>query len=202
MPDGNTSLGSALSQIPSLVALAAWIVLCLAEAWFQAAGLRQPESPRRERKSFYACTMSFRCVVLFSFIDAILLQCTTIDSGLWPICYGGCGLLVAGIALRIVSRWTLGKQFSAYVQTTENHRLVTRGIYRFIRHPAYLGSLCLLLGFPLCLGSAGGLGIAVLAGIPALLYRIRVEEMALREWFGDEYAQYQRRTRRLIPLLW
>jgi protein-S-isoprenylcysteine O-methyltransferase Ste14 len=182
-----------------VVALVTWL---LAEGLLQLLGLRQPKSPQRERLSFYSCMISFRCVVLFSLLDAMLLQWTTIRPSLSSVRYAGTALLVAGIVVRIVSRLTLGRQFSAHVQTTESHRLVTSGIYRFIRHPAYLGYLCLWIGFPVCFGSMGGLACAVVAGIPALMYRIRIEEIALLQWFGEEYEQYQRRTRRLVPLLW
>ena len=97
---------------------------------------------------------------------------------------------------------TLGKAFSPVVQTTNTHKLVTGGIYGIIRHPAYLGTLCLLIGFPLCFGSIVGLGIALFAGIPVLIYRIQIEERALQAWFGEEYEAYSSKTNRLIPYLW
>ena len=53
-----------------------------------------------------------------------------------------------------------------------------------------------------CLGSLLGLIIAIVAGIPAIIYRIRIEEQALGNWFGDAYAEYAERTKRLIPGLW
>jgi protein-S-isoprenylcysteine O-methyltransferase Ste14 len=42
----------------------------------------------------------------------------------------------------------------------------------------------------------------VLAVIPAMLYRIRVEERALTERFGDEYTEYCKKTKRLIPFIY
>jgi protein-S-isoprenylcysteine O-methyltransferase Ste14 len=47
-----------------------------------------------------------------------------------------------------------------------------------------------------------GFAWAILAGMPALLYRIRVEEAALETWFPGEYPQYQRTSYRLVPGLW
>jgi len=130
------------------------------------------------------------------------LHWTTIRPSFSFIGYGGVPFLVVGIAVRAISRLTLGKQFSGHVQTTDNHRLVTSGIYKTIRHPAYLGFLCLLIGFPVCFGSIAGFAFAVSAAVPALIYRMRVEEAALLQWFGEDYEQYQQRTWRLVPWLW
>lgn len=89
-----------------------------------------------------------------------------------------------------------------HVATSEKHQLVTNGIYQSVRHPAYLGLLCLFLGIPLSMGSWGGLIIAVAAGIPTVIYRITVEERSLVKWFGEAYETYQQDSWRLIPHIW
>jgi protein-S-isoprenylcysteine O-methyltransferase Ste14 len=185
-----------------LIGVVALVTLILAEGLLHAIGLHQPKSFQRERLSFYLVTLSWRLTVVFSLLDAIALHWTIVRPGLSSVRYVGIPFLVAGIVVRIAARLTLGKHFSGLVQTTERHRLVTSGIYSCIQHPAYLGYLCLLFGFPVCFGSIGGFACAVVTGIPALSYRIRIEEKALLEWFGDEYEQYRRRTRRLVPFVW
>jgi len=79
------------------------------------------------------------------------------------------------------------------------HRVVDTGLYRHVRHSSYLGACIGFLGFGLGLGSwlsaVSMLGF-VLVGY---LYRIHVEEEALLEALGEDYATYRRRTRRLIP---
>ena len=202
MPERAISFNLDLSQTPVLIGVIALVIWSLTERLLHIFKLRQPQSSRKERLSFYSCTLSWYSAVMFSLLDAIGFHWTTISPSLSSICYAGIPFLVVGIAVRIVSRLTLGKQFSGYVQTTESHRLITSGIYSTIRHPAYLGYLCLLIGFPVCFGSIAGFGCAVAAGIPALIYRIWIEEIALLQWFGDEYQQYQKKTSRLIPLLW
>lgn len=187
---------------PALIGLIALVVLSVAEWGIHLLGLHQPTSPKRERLSFSLCATSWKIAVLYSLFDAIWLHWTTGSAVLAAAGYVGVPFLATGIVVRIVARCTLGRQFSGYVQTSDGHRLVTSGIYRLIRHPAYLGYLCLLIGFPICFGSAGGLVLAVVACIPSLVYRIRVEEAALRNWFGDEYREYERRTRRIIPWVW
>jgi protein-S-isoprenylcysteine O-methyltransferase Ste14 len=78
------------------------------------------------------------------------------------------------------------------------HTLVTSGVYRFIRHPSYLGLLVNSLGWALAFRSGVGVLLTALL-IPPLVARIRAEERLLRWQFGDEYDVYCRQTSRLVP---
>ncbi|MEP7356340.1 MAG: isoprenylcysteine carboxylmethyltransferase family protein [Anaerolineales bacterium] len=111
----------------------------------------------------------------------------------------GCACLVVGIAIRLAAVATLRRQFTTMVAIVAQHRLVDSGLYRRVRHPAYLGLLLSLLGFGLCSGN--WVSLAVAAGLPfaAIVYRIRVEERALLRHFGPAYAEYAGRTQRLVP---
>ncbi len=57
-------------------------------------------------------------------------------------------------------------------------------------------------GIPICFGSMAGFLFMILFGIPALFYRMRIEEEALLQRFGKEYEEYQQKTFKIIPLLW
>lgn len=71
-----------------------------------------------------------------------------------------------------------------------------------VRHPSYLGVLILLFGLGLALGDlASALAMVVLPTM-GLLWRIRVEEAALRAGLGDRYIEYCKGRARLIPGLW
>jgi protein-S-isoprenylcysteine O-methyltransferase Ste14 len=168
----------------------------------QWSGLRQPKASNRERLSWYWFALSYYGAFFFPLFDAATYHWSTVDPDLGAARWLGVPLVLAGITIRILARLTLGMQFSGHVQTTQGHRLITTGIYRSIRHPAYLGYLCLLLGFPVCFGSVAGFAWAILSGIPALLYRIRIEEAALGRWFPGEYQRYQATTHKLVPGLW
>ena len=74
-----------------------------------------------------------------------------------------------------------------------------RGVYRFIRHPSYTGLLLRYLGFGLAFANWLSAALIFLPLLGATVYRIRVEEAALRERFGDEFLSYSRATKRLIP---
>jgi protein-S-isoprenylcysteine O-methyltransferase Ste14 len=85
------------------------------------------------------------------------------------------------------------------VSITQDHRIIRKGIYRFVRHPAYAGSLLSFFGLGLCLANYFSILIIFLPICSAFLYRIHVEEKALIDNFGNEYINYCASTKRLIP---
>jgi protein-S-isoprenylcysteine O-methyltransferase Ste14 len=110
----------------------------------------------------------------------------------------GIGLFVAGGVLRIVPVFVLGKRFSGLVAIQQGHELVTRGIYRHIRNPSYLGLMIGSLGWVLTFRSLFGILLVGLLLVP-LVARMKAEERLLQEHFGDEYDAYRKHTYRLIP---
>jgi protein-S-isoprenylcysteine O-methyltransferase len=124
-------------------------------------------------------------------------------SPLFPLLgYLGCLVLLFGITIRLVAVATLRKQFTVKVTILEKHEIVDTGIYRILRHPAYLGHLAALLGIGLVLGNWVGLLALVLLPLAGILYRIHVEEGALLRYFGPAYQAYAGRTKRLLPGIW
>ena len=111
----------------------------------------------------------------------------------------GLGLLVAGVAIRWASIYTLGKFFTGIVLIKEDHRLIRSGLYTHVRHPAYTGALLAHLGLGLAFTNWFSLLLSVVPYIVAVTYRVHVEEQALRDAFGSEYLTYARDTKRLIP---
>lgn len=87
------------------------------------------------------------------------------------------------------------------VQTERKQRVVSTGIYGFVRHPMYLGADLMFTGAPLLLGSLFGLAVGV--GLVLLLaFRIVGEERVLVDEL-DGYAEYRRKVRyRLLPFVW
>lgn len=81
----------------------------------------------------------------------------------------------------------------------DNHRLIDKGIYGRIRHPSYCGSLLSFLGLGLFFSSWLTLAVIFLPILSAFLYRVKIEERALREKFGQAYIDYAARTARFIP---
>jgi protein-S-isoprenylcysteine O-methyltransferase Ste14 len=108
-------------------------------------------------------------------------------------------ILAAGLVIRWAAILNLGSAFSANVAIRDAQRMRTTGLYRYVRHPSYLGLALIFLAIGVYSRNWVSLGIVVVLPMLTLLYRIRVEEAALREAFGDEYIAYSRTTRRLVP---
>ncbi len=112
----------------------------------------------------------------------------------------GAGLSWLGYGMIFMSGLSLGRQYSADVTIQKEHQLVSSGIYRWIRHPRYLGIILLTFGFALVFRS----WIGLLAAIPViwiLLFRIRDEEQVLQTEFGSAWENYCQQSWRLVPLI-
>lgn len=113
----------------------------------------------------------------------------------------GAGIFSLGVLLYWYAHEALGRSWSAYSQVKPHHELVTRGPYRFVRHPMYLAVF--ICGIGMALLTANWL-ITVTYFVPVLaLYLLRtpVEEARLAGAFGEEYQAYRARTGALLPRL-
>jgi len=118
------------------------------------------------------------------------------------VAYVGIGFLIIGGIIMIISRIQLGKYGTPVVHTGEDHKLVTKGFYKVVRHPMYFGAIFMMVGSYLAFKS-----IFVLIGMTILnifltKMRIQIEEETLIETFGEEYRNYMKRTKKLIPLIY
>jgi protein-S-isoprenylcysteine O-methyltransferase Ste14 len=90
---------------------------------------------------------------------------------------------------------------AATIELAPDHQVISTGPYARVRHPMYAGSLFMLAGIPIALGSWWGL-VALVAILPALIWRLLDEERLLARNLPD-YAEYQHKVRyRLIPRIW
>jgi protein-S-isoprenylcysteine O-methyltransferase Ste14 len=118
------------------------------------------------------------------------------------------GPFIAGVVCFAIGLWLfyrshkdLGTSWSVTLQVREQHRLVTDGVYRRIRHPMYASLFLYSLGQILVLPNwLAGPSYLVAFGILYAL-RFRAEERMMLEEFGDEYSAYMAKTRRLVPRL-
>lgn len=111
----------------------------------------------------------------------------------------GITLMLAGILIRWVAIYTLGHYFTRAVTIMEGHRVIRSGLYKHLRHPSYTGYLLGNLGLGVAFSNWLSIVVIFVPILAASLYRISIEENALLENFGEEYAEYARGTKRLLP---
>lgn len=155
----------------------------------------QPPAAKSDRGSFRVISIALILAISFS----VFFRLRNIGTLTGVFQWLGLVFMVAGSALRQWALIHLGRFFSRSVQLEVEHRLITTGPYRWIRHPAYTGMIAIYTGMIMALGTWLG-AIVIFAFVTgSLLYRIRVEEQTLLTALGNEYRQYMSQTWRLFP---
>lgn len=90
---------------------------------------------------------------------------------------------------------------SAIIEVDKSQKVISTGLYAFVRHPMYMGALFLFVGMSLSLGSLWGM-VVYLIILPALLWRLILEEKFLTKNLPG-YKEYKNKVKyRLVPLVW
>jgi protein-S-isoprenylcysteine O-methyltransferase Ste14 len=130
-----------------------------------------------------------------------LLSFADYHATVWP---SWIGVSIFAIALWLLwrSHADLGSNWRVTSELREGHRLVTSGVFRYIRHPMYAAHLGWGIAQALLIHNwiAGLASLAIL--FPMYLLRVKREEDMMLEKFGEEYLIYMNRTFRIIPRLW
>ncbi len=138
-------------------------------------------------------------VVVFS----VPIMLSKMGTALLPdwVYYIGIAVMVAGIAFRQYAIAVLGRYFSGVLGVQKEQKVVESGPYRLIRHPSYTGVLIFLAGMGLALQSWAAVLVNITIFAVAYGYRMFVEEKVLISELGNNYVEYMKRTKRVIPYI-
>jgi len=189
------------SSIAALVFYIMYLLLILSEVM---GGVILPRLHRRGTEITKKDKGSSQLISLGNFVSVVIVFSFALSgTAMWPswVYYPGILLMVLGIVLRQWSMAALGSFFSGTVGVQEGQKVVDTGPYRLVRHPSYTGGLLIFAGMGLALQSWGAILLIVLIFGLAFGYRIYVEEKVLVSEFGEEYVEYAKRTKRLIPYI-
>ena len=117
----------------------------------------------------------------------------------WVTFIPGAVMSVLSFTIRRSAIRALGKFWSLHVEMREGHQFVKSGPFAYARHPVYFSMILELLGIGLILNAWMALAGVFLVFIPTLIARVRMEECALVEQFGDPYRDYMRTTPAIFP---
>jgi protein-S-isoprenylcysteine O-methyltransferase Ste14 len=175
--------------------------------WFLSEVLLHRLFRSKENKSSYSDGSSLSLVwvtitisILSGTIVLICLPSPIMESNL--VGYTGLMLVLTGMFIRIFAIRTLGKFFTVNLGIKNDHQLIKKGMYKYIRHPSYTGSLLSFLGLGLSLNNWISLPVIFIPVLIAFIYRINVEEKLLLARIGLEYKEYEMHTKRLIPFIY
>jgi len=115
----------------------------------------------------------------------------------------GFGIMIFGLLLRIGAFVSAGSNFTHIIEQYKSpeHRLVTGGLYRIMRHPGYLGWFIFTIGGQVLLHNPICLVLFTIISWKFFYDRISYEEYTLLSFFGQDYDRYRRKTPILIPFI-
>jgi protein-S-isoprenylcysteine O-methyltransferase Ste14 len=117
-----------------------------------------------------------------------------------PTAWAAVVLCVIGLAFALWARVTLGRNWSGVVTLKEEHELVERGPYRFVRHPIYSGMLIMFFATALVQRHVAGFA-GVLLMFASFWIKLGREEKLMLQQFPERYRAYQQRAKRIIPFV-
>src|SRR5262249_55888059 len=104
------------------------------------------------------------------------------------------------MAFLVRARQHLGKNWSQTVAVKEGQELVTSGPYRYVRDPMYTGGLVAAIESAITAGAGWVFALVLLGAL--FLWRVCAEDRLMERQFPNEYPDYTRRTKGLIPFVW
>ena len=180
--------------------LRAWVLLGL---FWLAASLIRKRAVRRQSAKSRAVQGSLVFAGLVLLLDSRL--------GLGPLGWrfipesAGAGILgfalaICGMAFAVWARISLGRNWSGIAAVKQGHELVRHGPYAIVRHPIYSGFLLALAGTAIALGEVRGLiGFALVWA--ALWMKLQTEEAFMLQQFGEQYREYKKKVKALVPFV-
>jgi protein-S-isoprenylcysteine O-methyltransferase Ste14 len=175
-----------------------WIVLLIywiVSAFFQ----KKPKEKSTLSNIFYSLALLISLILLLLsakifFLSYILIRFTVFINIISIF------LSILGLIICVYSRTILGGNWSKNVVIKKDHELITSGLYKYVRHPIYLGLLMLFLGTAIAIGNLGCiLGFVLL--FFSFYIKLKEEENLMIEQFKEKYLDYMKRTKALIPFL-
>jgi protein-S-isoprenylcysteine O-methyltransferase Ste14 len=151
-------------------------------------------------RGFLSALITIAAVIYMPVLDRYSWQVFSTGSNYKFYYAAGLTLFGLGVIIRKSAATRLGEYFTHELRVTPGQKVIDKGLYRFIRHPAYLGTLLLVLGISWMFLSNIGLLLMFPMMILAL-YRIKNEEKMLKAHLGLEYQEYILKTKKLIPFI-
>ena len=184
-------------QIVALVVIAAFYVAYFTEMILQRRkGVKTDQMGRGSKPKKVIVIEILMKIATFSVVAAEVIS-VIFDFAMWKSSYAfiGIGIALAGVVVFIVAMVTMRDSWRAGIPSEDETELVTSGIYRISRNPAFLGFDLVYAGILVAFFNYFHL-FFVLYAVIMLHLQILQEEKFLAGRFGDRYVEYKKRTGR------
>ncbi len=182
-----------------------WVTLGLVGfyfGWLLAEASITMREPKKEEatddRSSLELYAAARCVTVLGTVLSPPMEGTV--SVRWVLLAAGVTIMILGVGLRLAAIRKLAATYSHSVRIPSDG-IIRGGVYHYLRHPAYAGMVLGNLGFVVALASPNGMAALLGLLLPAVTYRILVEESLLLSTL-PEYREFAKARKRLIPFLW
>ena len=172
--------------------------------WLKTADRANMAKPKQTKTALSQKIKDYILYLLWALLGIQLLGLS-----LFPFPYGmtvqcvGFIMAIIGVLISVMGRHELGVNWAhgGEYQVKNSQELVTTGIYRYIRHPIYLGVILAYVGGQIVAGSYLSIVFLVLFMYSSIV-QAKKEEKLLLQHFGQEYEHYMRKTKMLIPFVY
>ena len=151
----------------------------------------------KEWLTFWLFLFAYLITVAITFLDHFYFKVLTFNH---EIIFGL--ILVAGIIIRILCKIWLRRFFSIHIKIREDHEVVQKGLYKYVRHPMYTSILLMFIGLAGVFSSILGIISTLVLILPTVLIRVHREEYYLKKKTKERYEDYMRHTKKLIPFVY
>ena len=174
-----------------------WVVGIFAliyQPGFQSMDKGTPEDKGTARQILW----SIQITQILGVVEAVFYRFP--ESFTWPAwAWLGLALTLVGLCVRSWAVIHLGKAFTWHIDPDQADSVIRTGPYSIVRHPSYTGAFLLYTGSLVFLGAWFSLPFCMVGMYLAFARRIRHEEIALEDKFGESYAQYRKEVGAIIP---
>ena len=184
------------------IAFYIWLGLEVIGALFQRGKNRKDNASRQDRGSMYVLIGALYAGLFLGFAITYFVPAATITWNQPLLVSIAVVLILIGVAFRWYAIRFLGRYFTRDVTVSSDQRIIQNGPYRYIRHPAYTGTLITMIGMGLGMTNWLSLLAVLLGFFIGHLYRVTIEEKALSTAVGEPYVRYMHRTKRFIPFIY
>jgi len=163
--------------------------------------MKQDKRPKKKDRK--AIALFAFLIVLFSLSSIIMFESNLghLEVEYHYFLWVGILIIIVGNIIRQYSMHIMGSSYVATLQVQDKPKLIKAGPFKLVRHPCYTGFMVSLWGLGIASLNWLFLLLIMLFSLIVFLIQIRIEERELEAFFGEEYKEYKKITKKILPYI-